>query len=294
MKLLPERADAERAWPVLLEAARHARGALAREPRRLYVEGAALDWHPQGGWTVSGGADEAMHAFIALYLPQCVPRARRVFVVAQLGQSLDGCIATASGESCYVTGEPGIDHLHRLRALADAVIVGAGTVAADDPRLTTRRVPGANPLRVVIDPRRRLPAHHGVFSDGAAPTLVACAEDAAGVPAGRAEVLGLPSRGGTLDRAALLEALHARGCAVVLVEGGGVTVSGFLEAGLLDRLHLAIAPLIIGDGRRGLSAPAGLPLARCPRPRHALYRMGGDLLYDCELTGMGGRATRSA
>jgi riboflavin-specific deaminase-like protein len=282
MKLLPEPDLAARAWPALLEAARHVRGPHAGEARRLGADGPVLAWDPRAGWSASGEPDACLRAFAELYLPLCAPRGGRVRVVAQLGQSLDGCIATASGESRFVTGEASIDHLHRLRALVDAVIVGAGTVAADDPRLTTRRVPGPSPLRVVIDPRRRLSARHGVFSDGAAPTLLVCAAEHAADPAGDAEVLGLPARDGQIDRGALLAALAARGCAVVLVEGGGVTVSGFMEAGLLDRLHLTVAPLIIGDGRKGLQTPTGLPLARCPRPRHELYRMGADLLYDCE------------
>lgn len=294
MKNLPESAEAARLWPLLLDAASHARGGEADAPRRFAATGVALDWRPAQGWHLDC-ADAAARAFIELYLPLCVPRGARAFVVAQLGQSLDGCIATASGQSAFVTGDENLDHLHRLRALADAVIVGAGTVAADNPRLTTRRVPGANPLRVVLDPRRRLSAHHGVFSDGAAPTLLVCAEDAAGGDTeGQAAVLRVPGRDGVLDRTAVLAALHSRGCAVALVEGGGVTVSGFLEAGLLDRLHLAVAPVIIGDGRRGLQAPAGLPLDRCPRPEHELYRMGADLLYDCRLSGGGGSASRSS
>lgn len=294
MKNLPGSAEAAHLWPLLLDAARHARGADAGVARRFAIAGAALDWDPGRGWRVDV-ADDADRAFVELYLPLCVPRRTQPFVVAQLGQSLDGCIATAKGQSVFVTGEANIDHLHRLRALADAVIVGAGTVAADNPRLTTRRVPGTHPLRVVLDPGRRLAAHHGVFSDGAAPTLLVCAREAAdGATFGQAEVLGVPFRDGALDRTAVLAALHLRGCAVAMVEGGGVTVSGFLEAGLLDRLHLAIAPVIIGDGRRGLQAPAGLPLDRCPRPRHELYRMGGDVLYDCDLAGIGGSASRSS
>src|SRR5262249_44349059 len=125
------------------------------------------------------------------------------------------------------------------------VVVGAGTVAADNPRLTTRLVQGRNPLRVLIDPRCRLPHSLGVFTDGEAPTLRVCARGAAGVQQARdrgEDVLEIAADGGRLDLSELLGRLHARGCWRVFVEGGGVTVSSFLEAGLLDRLHIAIAP----------------------------------------------------
>ena len=97
-------------------------------------------------------ADDPRHALIDLYLPICSATGARPITVGHLGQSLDGFIATHAGESQFVTGEENILHLHRMRALCDAVVVGAGTVAADDPQLTTRHVSGPSPLRVVLDP----------------------------------------------------------------------------------------------------------------------------------------------
>lgn len=213
--------------------------------------------------------------------------------VAHLGQSLDGFIATYSGDSRYVNGRGDLLHLHRMRALCDAIVVGAGTVAADDPQLTTRLVPGPNPVRVVIDPERRLGAHYRVFTDGAAPTLLACrAAVAAGREAdaqslrprhGDAEVLAVGTRDGAFDLRGLLSALRARGHARVFVEGGGRTVSAFLAAGLLDRLQIAVAPLIIGDGRPAIRLPPPARLGECRRPHHRVYRMGDDVLFDCDL-----------
>lgn len=103
------------------------------------------------------------------YLPLCLGGPR--FAIAQLGQSLDGFIASRTGDADYVTGTEDRDHLHRLRALCDAVVIGAGTAVADDPQLTVRTCAGSNPVRVVLDPHRRVPLRHRVFSDGAAPTL---------------------------------------------------------------------------------------------------------------------------
>jgi diaminohydroxyphosphoribosylaminopyrimidine deaminase / 5-amino-6-(5-phosphoribosylamino)uracil reductase len=167
------------------------------------------------------------------------------------------------------------------------------------PQLTTRLVPGPNPVRVVIDPDRRLGEHYRVFTDGAAPTLLVCRADAAArqeghdaapvrheaAPArhGAAHVLAIGERDGALDLAALLAALHARGYPRVFVEGGGRTVSAFLAAGLLDRLQIAVAPLLIGDGRPAIRLAAPGRLGECRRPRFRVYRMGDDMLYDCDL-----------
>lgn len=203
--------------------------------------------------------------------------------IAHLGQSLDGFIATYSGDSRYVNGRGNLLHLHRMRALCDAIVVGAGTVAMDDPQLTTRLVPGRNPVRVVIDPDRRLGDSYRVFTDGAAPTLLACRSAPTTARHGAAEVFAVGDRDGAFDLAGLLRALRARGLARVFVEGGGRTVSAFLAAGLLDRLQIAVAPLIIGDGRPAIRLTAPSRLGECRRPAHRVYRMGDDILYDCDL-----------
>jgi riboflavin-specific deaminase-like protein len=215
--------------------------------------------------------------------------------VAHLGQSLDGFIATRSGDSRFVTGRANLVHLHRMRSLCDAVVVGAGTVAFDDPQLTTRLVPGPNPLRVVIDPQRTLGAHYRLFTDGAAPTLVACGlsrlgkrAPGPGIPGGtmrhgRAELLGVGETGTGLDLAALLAALRLRGLARIFIEGGGQTVSSFLTAGLVDRLQIAVAPFLIGDGRPAIRLPPPAQLGDCARPARRVYRMGEDILFDFDL-----------
>ena len=134
-----------------------------------------IEWRPEVGWEAVLPADDPRYALIDLYLPICSATAAKPITVGHLGQSLDGFIATHAGESRWVTGQENILHLHRLRALCDAVVVGAGTVAVDDPQLTTRLVSGPNPLRVVLDPGRRLGDHHRVFNDDDAETLYVCA-----------------------------------------------------------------------------------------------------------------------
>lgn len=204
---------------------------------------------------------------------------------AQMGQSLDGKIATRTGDSFFVTGDDDRRHLHRLRALSDAVVVGAGTVVADDPQLTVRAVEGRNPVRVVLDPNARVPDHARLLRDGAAPTLVLRAPGAP-VPRGAAagvEVLRLPHGDGGFAPGGVLELLADRGLERVLVEGGGVTVSRFLCAGVLDRLFVTVAPLIIGEGRPGLQLPGCDVLREVPRHQARRFVMGEDVLFDLKL-----------
>jgi riboflavin-specific deaminase-like protein len=235
------------------------------------------------GFAVSAEAPAAVRPLLELYAPLCSAPTGRTFTLAHLGQSLDGHIATASGDSYYVTGPDNVRHLHRLRALCSAVVVGAGTVARDDPQLTVRHVAGPNPVRVVLDPNGRLDARRRVFTDSAAPTLVVHAAGLGARAPGSAEILEVPVDGGELRLSVLLAQLRERGLRSVFVEGGGATVSHFLEAGLLDRLQIAIAPLVTGRGRLGLTARARDRIGECLRPAHRVFTMGGDVLFDCDL-----------
>ena len=137
---------------------------------------AVVLWRRGAGWEPALDVADPRRPLLELYLPITSATSQTPMTVGHLGQSLDGFIATHSGESQFVTGEENILHLHRMRALCDAVIVGAGTVAADDPQLTTRKVPGPHPLRVVLDPSRRLGTQFKLFADDSAPTLYICTE----------------------------------------------------------------------------------------------------------------------
>lgn len=213
-------------------------------------------------------------------LPETGPQ--EVFVVAQLGQSLDGRIATITGASKYINGSGALDHLHRLRAQVDAVIVGVGTVVADDPQLTVRRCPGAHPVRVVIDPEGRAPKDARLFHDAAAP-VIAIVRPGAAAPAG-AEALPLPAGPRGFCPQAIVAALAARGLRRILVEGGAETLARFIDAGAVDQLHVLVAPMILGSGKPGFRLAPIETLDQAMRPRAAVHRFeDGDVLFALDL-----------
>jgi len=224
----------------------------------------------------------------------------RPFVVLKLAASLDGRIATAAGESRWITGPAARAAVHALRARSDAVAVGSGTALADDPELSARR--GARvlrrPWRVVFDARLRVPPELRLFSDGfASRTLVVAA---AGAPTARRRALErtgarvLELRGGrghgraSLDLEAALRRLAAEGLSEILVEGGGTLAAALLRAGLVDELHWFVAPILLGgDGVPALGPLAIARLADAPRLAEARWRRlaGGDLHLVVRLVG---------
>jgi diaminohydroxyphosphoribosylaminopyrimidine deaminase / 5-amino-6-(5-phosphoribosylamino)uracil reductase len=209
--------------------------------------------------------------------------ADRPFVVAQLGQSLDGRIATPTGESRWINRGAALDHLHRLRASVDAVVVGIATVVADDPLLNVRRVEGRHPARVVIDPTGRLPLDSKCLLEDGVRRIVVRNGDAAGVPAG-IEVIRLSGAGQPMDPRAIVDALFALGLKRLLIEGGAWTVSSFIDAGVVDRLHVLVAPMILGSGKTGLELRPIASLSKARRPVTSVHVLAdGDVLFDCDL-----------
>jgi diaminohydroxyphosphoribosylaminopyrimidine deaminase / 5-amino-6-(5-phosphoribosylamino)uracil reductase len=297
--------DLEHAWSLLCglaERARHGRPLDATVGLRLDSDGgvvevalgapgASIVARPgtASGWSWPGDRERGggpVETLLDLYMPLCIGAGSSRVVVGHLAQSLDGRIATESGASQFISGQADLEHAHRMRALFDAVVVGASTVEKDDPRLTTRLVSGSHPTRVVIDPQRRLGPRHSVFQDGEAPTLLVCAAGAAGGQHGRAEVVPIAcDEAGGLPVGAILDALRARGLERVFIEGGGVTLSRFLAAGLLDRLHVAVAPCILGSGRAAFSLPIIEQLSEAITFECRHFALGRDILFDCALRG---------
>lgn len=186
-------------------------------------------------------------------------RRDRPYVTWKYAATLDGRSAAADGSSQWITSAEARADVHRLRAESDAVVVGSETVLADDPRLTAR-APGVQrqPLRVVVDTAARLPARARVL-DGAAPTLLAIAEDAPDTPLeAQCGVIRLPRATGGLDVAALLAELHARDVVSALLEGGPRLAASFLRDGLVDRVVAYLAPMLLGEEGRAAVGEVGI------------------------------------
>jgi GTP cyclohydrolase II len=207
----------------------------------------------------------------------------RPHVVVKFAQTLDGRIATASGDSKWVSGEAERRVAHALRAACDAVLVGVGTACTDDPQLTVRLVDGASPTRVVLDSTLRTPATAKVFDDEAPTVIIG---RAGADPLRRQEmtrrgaaVHSVPGDVDGVDLAAALRALYGIGIRALLVEGGGRVITSLLARRLVDRLIVSISPRIIGAG---VDAVGSLGTVRIKDGialvRHHVYQAGDDLL----------------
>jgi len=205
-------------------------------------------------------------------------------ITLKLATSLDGRIATAAGESRWITGEAAREQVHRLRAEHDAVLIGAETALADDPELTVRLpgYDGRQPARVVLDSRQRLPADCKLVRTARqVPTYVVSTTAPAPHLTG-AGVKVLPVRAVGEDRPELksvVETLRAEGLARIFVEGGGQVAASFLRCGVVDALEWFRAPMVIGgEGRPGVGALAIAALAEAPHFRRVEVReLGSDL-----------------
>ncbi|MGV8935687.1 MAG: RibD family protein [Allorhizobium sp.] len=240
-----------------------------------------------------GAPDPAFSSdpMFAAYAP--IAGAKGPFVLAQVGQSLDGRVATTTGDARDISGPDGLAHLHRCRALVDAVIVGINTVKMDDPRLSVRIVKGGDPVRVVIDCNAELDGRESLFHDGGAQVIVIQSTQAPARSFDNAEVIRLCPTACGLDTGVILQALGERGLDRILVEGGARTIARFIEAGNVDRLHVTVSPIIIGSGPSGISLSPIERLSAAHRPATTVYSLGSDILFDCCLRPAGASGRQS-
>ena len=261
------------------------------------VRSAVTDPNPR----VNGaGFEQLREAGIAVHVGECAEQARDIieayakhvvtrmpFVIAKFAASLDGKIATATGDSRWITGEEARAYAHELRAASDAIMVGIGTALADDPQLTARDAHGSplprQPTRVVLDSAGRLPPSARMLAEpGETVVAVADAPDERLLALERAgaRVVRAPSPSGAVDPAALLAELGSGDTTSVLVEGGGAVLGSLFDAGLVDKVVAFVAPTIIG----GAGAPSPVAGAGAERIADAVrltrartLRLGRDM-----------------
>ena len=267
-----------------------------RDPNRL-VNGRGVAALRRAGMSVTlGVARDEAEAFNQAY--RYWVRTRRPFVILKAGMTLDGQIATSSGEAKWITSEPSRREVHHLRAQVDAVMVGVGTVLSDNPSLTARigarltRLAGRQPLRVVVDSRLRMPLNARILRraahsrtliavTNAAPTTRRLALQRQGV-----EIVVLPSASGRVSLPALMRELGKRGITSLLVEGGAEVNAAMLRGKLVQRVRLYIAPSLLGgsDAKGMLGGKSPGSLAAALRLRNVLTRsVGGDLVVEGDL-----------
>lgn len=222
-------------------------------------------------------------------------RTRHPFVVLKMAATLDGRIATRTGDARWVTGPRARAFVHRLRHEMDAIMVGAGTVSADDPELTTRleKGRGVDPVRIVLDTHLNVsPEIRMLNLSSTSETLIVCGPDAPAQKKTRlkdkgADILEVPLKGGHIDLKMLMERLGARGITSLLVEGGARVAGSALKAGVVDKVHYFYAPKILGGGD-GIPMCAGQgpeKMKDCmPLRDTRVRRVGDDILVTGYLT----------
>ena len=249
---------------------------------KVALEAAGIKTHLGEHEEAALGLNEAYCKFITTRLP---------FVVAKFAMSLDGKIATKTGDSQWITGEEARRYARSLRRTSDAIVVGANTIVSDDPQLTARDDidesvhQSRQPLRVVVDSRGRTSASARIFQ---MPGRTLIAATASIEPAREkqlreagAEVLSLPAKRGRVDLLELLRALGQREITSVLVEGGGTLLGSFFDQGLVDKVYAFVAPVIIG-GKRAVTAVEGRGVSKMAEAlqlrRLRVEKLGDDVM----------------
>jgi GTP cyclohydrolase II len=211
------------------------------------------------------------------------PTETKPYVIVKYAQTLDGRIATSSGDSRWISGEEERRVSHALRASCDAVVVGIGTVLRDDPQLTVRMVPGASPIRVVLDSTLRIPDGSLVLADDAATAIVttdrSSAERRDDLRRRGIGVVVVPAEPGGVKLDTALNVLREQGIRSALVEGGASVITSFLSRDLADRLVVGIAPRVLGNGTNAVSDLGVREVSQSLRiERRSVHLAGEDVL----------------
>jgi len=211
------------------------------------------------------------------------------FITVKYAQSLDGRIATVQGNSRWISSERSRIFTHRLRAQHDAIMVGIGTVLVDNPLLTVRTVKGRDPLRIVLDSKLRIPPSAQVIRDDGRTLIVTTDEH------GKEKVAAIKKQGkevlvvqkganGRVGLRPLMKVLAGQGIASILVEGGAEVITSLLQEGLVNRMVVITAPLILGKGVEAIGDLGITDLDKAIKPSSCeIKRIGEDVVFDMKL-----------
>ena len=226
-----------------------------------------------------GAASQDVLDFLQLYLPCCLlplwaRQEKRAITIAHFAQSLDGKIATTTGDSKWIGNTENLVHAHRMRALCDAVLIGTGTLLADKPRLTVRHVTGQNPVRVVLG--ATCSDFESLYNSSSGRILVISSE--ADRLNGKADYIQLKKQNGRISALAILKTLYQKNIKMVYLEGGPTTTSYFLEDQSVDILQLHLAPVIFGSGKAAFSLPSITTVDEAVHIQHYCYQPVGNAI----------------
>ena len=217
----------------------------------------------------------------SLFLPIIFNSKESPYLIAHLAQTLDGFIATNSGESKYISSNDNLTHIHMIRAISDIIIVGYKTVELDNPMLTTRLVTGKSPMRIIIDKNNKLSNKYNVFRnpDNNGYKII---NDKTYTK--KENVFQLPLDKNKFNLNDIYDLIKKLRKKIVFIEGGGATVSEFYNNNKLDRLHICISPSILGKGRSSLMIEKKMSLNEILEHEVRYFQMGTDILCDIELS----------
>ena len=217
----------------------------------------------------------------SLFLPIIFNAKNEPYLIAHLAQTLDGFIATESGESKYISSDDNLTHIHMIRAISDIIIVGYKTVELDNPMLTTRYVKGKSPMRIIIDKNNKLSKKYNVFKNCDGRTYKLISDN---IKIKSNNIFQLPlieDKFDVYDIYSLMKKLRKK---IVFIEGGGSTVSDFYNKDILDRLHICISPSILGKGRSSFITQRRRSLDGVLKHKANYSKMGKDILCDIDLS----------
>ena len=217
----------------------------------------------------------------SLFLPIIFNSKESPYLIAHLAQTLDGFIATNSGESKYISSNDNLTHIHMIRAISDIIIVGYKTVELDNPMLTTRLVTGKSPMRIIINKHNKLNNKYNVFRnpDNNDYKII---NDKTNTK--KENVFQLPLDKNKFNLNDIYDLIKKLRKKIVFIEGGGATVSEFYNNNKLDRLHICISPSILGKGRSSLMIEKKMSLNEILEHEVRYFQMGTDILCDIELS----------